>query len=78
MYEQFGAIVDQNDKTVTFRLFVPDNTLDPEQYRQRRLTRPTGVFVVGGFQNPLTRIWDPDDPVPMRPRPTTRIPIRPR
>lgn len=67
MYEQFGAIVDQNDKTVTFRLFVPDNTLDPGQYDSGGSPGLTDVFVVGGFQNPLTRIWDPDHPVRMSP-----------
>lgn len=65
MYEQFGAIVDQALKTVTFGLFVPDRNLDPNQYDGGGSPNLTGVFVVGGFQDPLTRLWDLSAPVPM-------------
>jgi len=34
MYESFGAKVDQSVKTVTFYVFFPDNTLDPNQYQR--------------------------------------------
>ena len=32
MYETFGAFVAKGSKTVEFRVFFPDATLDPEQY----------------------------------------------
>lgn len=65
MYQQFGAVVDQENKTVTFRLFVPDNQLDPDQYDGGGTPGLTGVFVVGGLQNPETRRWDRQAPLPM-------------
>src|SRR5262245_65957399 len=55
MYEQFGGLVDQETKTVTFRLFLPDHEKAPFQYEGGGLPRITDVFVVGSFQKPA---WD--------------------
>jgi pullulanase len=65
MYEQFGGLVDQAAKTVTFRLFVPDGERAPYQYSGGGLPRLTDVFVAGGFQNPATKQWDLNAPVRM-------------
>jgi hypothetical protein len=32
MYELFGSTVDQTNKTVTFKLFLPDAEIAPDQY----------------------------------------------
>ena len=48
MYEQFG-VPKQSDGTYAFRLFVPDNTMDPSQYVRGR-SKITGVKAVGDFQ----------------------------
>jgi 1,4-alpha-glucan branching enzyme len=65
MYENFGGLVDQTAKTVTFRLFVPDGERAPFQYDGGGLPRLTGVFVVGSFQNLAPKAWDLDAPIPM-------------
>ena len=65
MYQQFGGIVDQAAKTVTFRLFVPDGERAPFQYEGGGLPRLTGVAVVGSFQKPATREWALDEPISM-------------
>lgn len=65
MYEQFGGLVDQQSKSVTFRLFIPDGERAPFQYEGGGLPRITDVFVVGSFQNPQTRQWDIAAPVRM-------------
>jgi pullulanase/glycogen debranching enzyme len=62
MYKQFGGLVDQTAKTVTFKLFVPDGERAPSQYEGGGLPRLTGVFVVGSFQTPP---WNPAAPIPM-------------
>lgn len=31
MYEQFGAVVSPDNKKVEFKLFFPDNSIDPKQ-----------------------------------------------
>ena len=49
MYEQFGAVVDQNNK-VEFKLFFPDNTKDPGQYVRVGLPRIKEIRVRGDFQ----------------------------
>jgi 1,4-alpha-glucan branching enzyme len=65
MYEQFGGLVDQQAKKVTFKLFVPDADKAPFQYDGGGLPRLTAVFVVGSFQNPATRQWDLNNPIPL-------------
>jgi hypothetical protein len=50
MYESFGAQVDTAAKTVTFRVFFPDSTLDSTQYRRGGSPRITQMKVVGDFQ----------------------------
>ncbi len=67
MYERFGGLVNQAAKTATFQLFVPDGERAPYQYEGGGLPRLTDVFVVGGFQNPATRVWAPESPVRMTP-----------
>ena len=49
MYEQFGAVIDQ-DK-VEFKLFFPDNTRDPMQYVRGGLPKIKEIRVRGDFQS---------------------------
>ena len=59
MYESFGAKVDQSAKTVTFNVFFPDNTLDPNQYQRGGLPRIAEMRVLGDFQSHSGGIgWD--------------------
>ena len=64
MYEQFGGLVDQQTKTVTFGLFLPDHLRAPFQYEGGGLPRITDVFVVGSFQKPK---WDLTAPIRLTP-----------
>ena len=48
MYEQFGARVEGD--SVTFSLFIPDNTRDSTQYRGIRDPRIAHLHVLGSFQ----------------------------
>ncbi len=66
MYEQFGAIVNHANKTVTFKLFVPDGERDPYQYEGGGLPRLKDVFVVGSFQNAAHKQWNLDRPLRMK------------
>jgi 1,4-alpha-glucan branching enzyme len=57
LYEQFGAAVDNS--SVEFRLFIPDNTIDPNQYRRGGPCRLRSVRVVGTFQIKLgQKAWE--------------------
>jgi len=67
MYEQFGGLVDQQAKTVTFRLFIPDGERAPFQYEGGGLPRVKEIFAVGGFQDPVNKRWDFANPVPLVP-----------
>ena len=49
MYESFGAAVDGND--VEFRLFFPDNAVDPTQYVRGGLPHIQEIRVRGDFQS---------------------------
>ena len=49
MYEQFGAVVDQNK--VEFKLFFPDNSVDPAQYAHGGLPKIKEIRVRGDFQS---------------------------
>jgi pullulanase/glycogen debranching enzyme len=51
MYEQFGAVV--HGSRVTFKLFVPDNQVDPTQYVRGGSPRIKHVHVRGDFQSQL-------------------------
>jgi pullulanase len=53
MYEDFGAAVRGDE--VEFRLFLPDNRVDPGQYGRGGAPRIASVKVVGDFQE---RPWD--------------------
>src|SRR4051794_6047315 len=78
MYEQFGGLVDQIAKTVTFKIFIPDGERAPAQYEGGGLPRLTDVFAVGSFQNPATRAWSIASPIRMIPtdyvEPSTGLP----
>lgn len=65
MYEQFGGLVDQDNKTVTFKLFYPDAGKNPTQYEGGGLPRIRKAYVVGSFQKPAMKKWDLSDPVPL-------------
>jgi glycosidase len=57
MYESFGAVV--SGSRVSFRLFLPDNTVDPAQYRRGGSPRIHTVQVTGSFQSLLAGTdWD--------------------
>lgn len=57
MYEQFGPVV--QDACVEFRLFFPDRSVDPEQYRHGGLPRIKKIQVVGDFQSRIGLCdWD--------------------
>ena len=60
MYESFGALVDQAAKTVTFRVFFPDNNaLDPSQYQRGGVPNINEMKVIGDFQNQIEgNNWD--------------------
>jgi glycosidase len=61
MYQHFGAREDGNSKRGMFRLFVPDNTLDPNQYQRGKSPGIKSVYAIGDFQALLgTTIWTPD------------------
>jgi pullulanase len=57
MYQNLGATV--HDRTVTFKVFVPDATRDPRQYRGVADPHIDEIRVVGDFQSALNGIdWD--------------------
>jgi hypothetical protein len=63
MYETFGA-GRQPDGTYGFRLFVPDKTVDPQQYVRGGDCKIVEVRVVGDFQDridPGRNNWDYGD-----------------
>ena len=69
MYDQFGAIIDHENKTVTFRLFFPDNNINPDQYYSEYIIRDgngtvictnhgsspniAGIRIIGNFQTKI-------------------------
>lgn len=58
MYEDFG-FAKLPDGRLAFRLFVPDNTVDPTQYTRGGSAKIATVAVVGDFQPVLGgRAWD--------------------
>jgi pullulanase len=58
MYQNLGATV--HDKTVTFKVFVPDATRDPRQYHGVADAHIDEIRVVGTFQSRLDGVdWDP-------------------
>ena len=65
MYEQFGGLVDQAARTVTFKLFVPDGDRAPYQYEGGGMPRIRRVGVTGSFQDPATRAWNTAAPAPL-------------
>jgi 1,4-alpha-glucan branching enzyme len=59
MYQSFGASVDQNE--VTFKLFLPDNAVDPKQYSRGGTPKIEEIRVRGDFQNQLGGVdWELD------------------
>ncbi len=57
MYESFGAIVTGNQ--VTFKLFLPDNAVDPAQYTRGGSPKIKEIRIRGDFQGKLGGIdWD--------------------
>ncbi|MEW6348886.1 MAG: alpha-amylase family glycosyl hydrolase [Thermodesulfobacteriota bacterium] len=61
MYQDFGAREVDDTGRVRFRLFVPDNELDPTQYQRGQLPRIARAHVIGDFQAALGKPnWVPD------------------
>jgi pullulanase len=64
MYEQFGARVTGRD--VTFRLFFPDNSVDPSQYVRGGIPHISNIRALGTFQSALGETnWDISGGVPL-------------
>jgi 1,4-alpha-glucan branching enzyme len=77
MYEKFGA-GRQDDGRFAFRLFVPDNTRDANQYLRGRDCKIVEVRIVGDFPHlldPARRDWNYDDGLVMTeaPHPNGRL-----
>jgi pullulanase len=53
MYQEFGATVDRDSHEVTFRLFLPDNRVDPAQYTRGGPPKIRAIRVRGDFQHLL-------------------------
>ena len=61
MYQQFGAREIDDTRTARFRLFVPDNALNPDQYTSGRSPNIAAVHVIGDFQSDLRKTdWEVD------------------
>jgi pullulanase len=61
MYQDFGAREVNDTKRVRFRLFIPDNTLDRDQYSSGRSPGIAHVNVMGDFQAAFGKTnWTPD------------------
>ena len=57
MYQEFGAVV--NNDRVTFKLFLPDNAVDPDQYTRGGSPNIAEVRVRGTFQSHMGGMnWD--------------------
>jgi pullulanase len=63
MYQTFGAREIDDSRTVRFRLFIPDNTLDRDQYKSGGLPNLASVHVIGDFQSDLGKTDWTVDPV---------------
>lgn len=67
MYQFFGAREVDDARTARFRLFIPDNTLDPGQYTVGKSPNITAVHVVGDFQSDLGKAdWAVDPQFEMK------------
>src|SRR5262245_39939771 len=53
MYQQFGAREVDDTRTARFRLFIPDNALDPDQYTSGGSPNLAAVHVIGDFLSDL-------------------------
>ena len=61
MYQQFGAREIGDSRTIRFRLFIPDNTLDPAQYISGGSPNLAAVHVIGDFQSEFGKTnWSVD------------------
>src|SRR5438552_3733053 len=61
MYQQFGAREIGDSRTARFRLFIPDNALDPGQYTSGGLPNIAAVHVIGDFASDLGKVdWQVD------------------
>lgn len=53
MYEQFGAQEVGTTGTVSFKVFIPDAKLDPDQYQRGAASTIAKLQVFGDFQQAL-------------------------
>ncbi len=61
MYQDFGAREVDNTRTVRFRLFIPDNALDPNQYTSGGSPNIAKIHVIGEFEEDLGKTnWQVD------------------
>lgn len=67
MYQQFGAREIDDTRTARFRLFVPDNTLDLDQYTVGGSPNIAAVHVIGDFLSDLGKPdWQVDPAFEMK------------
>ncbi len=61
MYQDMGAREVENTQCARFRLFIPDNALDPTQYQRGQLPGIAQLHVIGDFQAQFGKPnWTPD------------------
>src|SRR4051812_26651290 len=61
MYQEFGAREVDNTRTARFRLFIPDNALEPDQYSSGGSPNIDKVHVIGDFESGLGKTdWKVD------------------
>jgi len=62
VYQDFGASELDNSKRVRFRVFVPDNSVDPVQYNRGGAPNISQIRIIGDFQHHLNGTdWTVDD-----------------
>jgi hypothetical protein len=67
MYQQLGAREIGDTRTARFRLFIPDNTLDPDQYTSGGPPNLAAVHVIGDFLSDLGKPdWQVDPAFAMK------------
>jgi len=63
MYEDFGAREVDNTGRASFRLFIPDTSLDHSQYQRGKFPTISSLHAVGDFQASLGgKNWAPEPP----------------
>ena len=67
MYENFGFTHSESGEQ-SIKLFIPDNTIDPDQYSRGAPCNIASVSLIGDFQHlvaPVVTDWDQASALPM-------------